>query len=77
VLKSSESLRRNWASGGKTPLPAHVTIFFAVFGRKSAAGQPASALAGLEAALRFIDDVDAPLAAHEPVVPVAAAKRFQ
>jgi hypothetical protein len=36
-----------------------------------------SALAGLEAALRLIDHVDAALAAHETVVPMAAAQRFQ
>jgi hypothetical protein len=36
-----------------------------------------SALAGFEAPMRLIDDVDAALAAHDPVVPVAAAERFQ
>jgi hypothetical protein len=37
----------------------------------------ALALAGFEAALRLIDDVNAAFAAHDPVVPVTAAKRFQ
>jgi hypothetical protein len=37
----------------------------------------ASALTGLEAALRLIDDVDAALAAHETIVAMAAAQRFQ
>jgi hypothetical protein len=36
-----------------------------------------SALAGFEAALRLIDDVNAALPAHDPVVAVPAAKRFQ
>jgi hypothetical protein len=57
-----------------------IAIFLGDFGRKSAAGRQAfrrSALASLEAALRFIDDIDAPLAPHETVVPVTAAKRFQ
>ena len=35
------------------------------------------ALAGFEAALRLIDDVNAALAAHDPVVAVPTAKRFQ
>jgi hypothetical protein len=34
-------------------------------------------LAGFEAPLRLIDDVNAALAAHDPVVAVTAAKRFQ
>jgi hypothetical protein len=37
----------------------------------------ASALAGFEAALRLIDDVNAPFAAYDPVVAVTAAKGFQ
>jgi hypothetical protein len=37
----------------------------------------ASALTGLETALRLIDDVDAALTAHETVVAMAAAERFQ
>jgi hypothetical protein len=37
----------------------------------------ASALAGFEAALRLIDDVNAALPAHDPVVAVPTAKRFQ
>jgi hypothetical protein len=37
----------------------------------------ASTLAGLEAAMRLVDDVDAALAAHDAVVAVAAAQRFQ
>ena len=36
-----------------------------------------SALAGLEAPLRLVDDVKAALAAHEAVVAMAAAQRFQ
>jgi hypothetical protein len=36
-----------------------------------------SALAGFEAALRLIDDVNAALPAHDPVVAVPTAKRFQ
>jgi hypothetical protein len=35
------------------------------------------ALAGLEASLRLVDDVNAPLAADEPIVTVATAQRFQ
>jgi hypothetical protein len=34
-------------------------------------------LAGFEAALRLIDDVNAAFAAYDPVVAVTAAKRFQ
>jgi hypothetical protein len=34
------------------------------------------ALAGFKAALRLIDDVNAALAAHDPVVAVPTAKRF-
>jgi hypothetical protein len=36
-----------------------------------------SALAGLEAPLRLIDHVNAAFAAHQTVIPMAAAKRFQ
>jgi hypothetical protein len=36
-----------------------------------------SALAGLEAPVRLIDDVDAPLAAHDAIIAVAAAQGFQ
>ena len=44
----------------------------------SAAGVDArSALARLEAPLRLVDDVDAALAAHEAVVAMPAAQRFQ
>jgi hypothetical protein len=35
------------------------------------------ALPGLKAPLRLVDDVDAALAAHEAIVAVAAAQRFQ
>jgi hypothetical protein len=35
------------------------------------------ALAGLEPAVRLVDHVDATLAAHDAVVAVATAKRFQ
>jgi len=34
-------------------------------------------LAGFKAALRLIDDVNAAFAAHDPIVAVSAAKRFQ
>jgi len=34
-------------------------------------------LASLEAPLRLVDDVDASLAAHDPIVAMAAAERFQ
>ena len=37
-------------------------------------GAYSSALAGLEATLCLIDDVDAPLAAHDAVIAVAAAE---
>jgi hypothetical protein len=37
----------------------------------------ASALTSLKAALRLVDDVNAALAAHEAVVAVARAQRFQ
>jgi hypothetical protein len=41
-------------------------------------GQPISlALAGLESALRLIDDIDAALASHDAIVAMAAAQRFQ
>jgi hypothetical protein len=36
-----------------------------------------STLAGLEAALRLVDHVDAALAAHEAVITVPPAQRFQ
>jgi hypothetical protein len=36
-----------------------------------------STLAGLEAALRLVDDVEAPAAPHEPVVTVATAQGLQ
>jgi hypothetical protein len=36
-----------------------------------------SALPGLEATLRLVDDVDAALAAHDAIVAVTAAQRFQ
>jgi hypothetical protein len=35
------------------------------------------ALAGFETALRLVDHIDAALAAHETVVPVPPAQRFQ
>jgi hypothetical protein len=38
---------------------------------------PGSTLARLEAAGRLVNDVDAALAAHETIVPVARAQRFQ
>src|ERR1700726_4398835 len=34
------------------------------------------ALAGLEAAMRLVDDIDAPLAPHDAIVAMAAAQRF-
>jgi hypothetical protein len=37
----------------------------------------ALALAGFEAALRLIDDVNAAFAAYDPVVAVTPAERFQ
>ena len=37
----------------------------------------ALALAGFEAALRLIDDIDATLAPHDAIVAMAAAQRFQ
>jgi hypothetical protein len=40
-------------------------------------GDRQSALSGLETALRLVDDVDAALAAHDTIVPVTAAERFQ
>ena len=45
-------------------------------GPVQASGQ-ASALAGLEAPLRLVDHVDAAFAAHDAVVAVPAAQRFQ
>jgi hypothetical protein len=36
-----------------------------------------STLAGFETALRLIDDVNAALAAHDAIVAVTAAQRFQ
>jgi hypothetical protein len=44
-----------------------------VSGRK----MPGSTLARLEAAGRLVNDVDAALAAHETIVAVARAQRFQ
>src|SRR4029077_19595698 len=41
------------------------------------AGHGGLALAGLEAPLRLVDDVDPPLAPHDAVVAVPAAERFQ
>ena len=38
---------------------------------------PGSALPGLEPALGLVDDIDPPLAPHDPVVAMAAAQRFQ
>ncbi len=35
------------------------------------------ALPGFEASLRLVDDVDAALAAHEAIIAVSAAQRFQ
>jgi hypothetical protein len=35
------------------------------------------ALPGLKASLRLVDDVDAALAAHEAIIAVSAAQRFQ
>ena len=43
-------------------------------------GEPGSgglALAGLEAPVRLIDDVDPPFTPHDAIVAVAAPKRFQ
>jgi hypothetical protein len=45
--------------------------------RRKWAGAGTSALAGLEAPVRLIDDVDPALAAHDAIVAVAAAQRFQ
>src|SRR5271169_3811903 len=58
----ARAMRRNWADRG------------VVLSRLRAGGL---ALAGLEAPVRLIDDVDPPLAPHDAVVPVAATKRFQ
>jgi hypothetical protein len=44
------------------------------FSRKRGGGL---ALPGLETPLRLIDDVDAALAAHDAIVAVTAAQRFQ
>jgi hypothetical protein len=40
-------------------------------------GRRASALAGFEAAIGLVDDVDAALAPHQPVVAVSGTQRFQ
>jgi hypothetical protein len=40
-------------------------------------GRRASALAGFEAAIGLVDDVDAALAPHQPVVAVTGTQRFQ
>tara|TARA_R100000322_G_scaffold99519_10_gene63088 strand:- start:6402 stop:6710 length:309 start_codon:yes stop_codon:yes gene_type:complete len=44
---------------------------------RATGARPQSALAGLEAAVRLVDDVDTALAAHETVVPVAVPQRPQ
>src|ERR1700722_11362926 len=66
AFKVARAMRRNWADRGVV-----------LGGRRAGTGACSLALAGLEAPLRLIDDVDAPLAPHDAVVPVAAAKRFQ
>jgi hypothetical protein len=45
--------------------------------RPKYAHTPHSALAGFEPAMRLIDNVNAALAAHDTIVAVTAAQRFQ
>ena len=45
--------------------------------RKAQPARTASALAGLEAAIRLVDDIDAPLAPDETIVPVPVPERSQ
>jgi hypothetical protein len=46
-------------------------------GRTQFSDEPSSALARLHARVLFIDDVDAPVAAHDATVLVARLRRFQ
>jgi hypothetical protein len=57
-------MRRNWAG-------------FGMLGGLIKAFDLASALTGLEAALRLVDHIDAAFAAHEAVVTMPPAQRFQ
>lgn len=54
--------------------------FRGFLGRRAGQDGPAptrSALAGFEPAMRLIDDVNAALAAHDTIIAVTAAQRFQ